>query len=178
MAYKLKKEIESKLKKEKVTLKPITYENQYYITKLDSGHDDVYVASNSSTIIQAFFKKTIKSVRAIYLESGASAGAGVDAKPIGLIYAEILKNKRVLSIRRFMIDKNFQGKGYGTQAFNIGLKFYVKKYKPEMIELSSKNKDAIKLYKKFGFIEDSRIVKDKGDKTIYLIINTKDIIYI
>ena len=162
----------SKLKKEKITLKPITYENQYYITKLDSGHDDVYVASNSSTIIQAFFKKTIKSVRAIYLESGA------EAKPIGLIYAEILKNKRVLSIRRFMIDKNFQGKGYGTQAFNIGLKFYVKKYKPEMIELSSKNKDAIKLYKKFGFIEDSRIVKDKGDKTIYLIINTKDIIYI
>jgi diamine N-acetyltransferase len=172
MASKLKKEIESKLKKEKITLKPITYENQYYITKLASGHDDVYVASNSCTIIQAFFKKTIKNVRAIYLESGA------EAKPIGLIYAEILKNKRVLSIRRFMIDKNFQGKGYGTQAFNIGLKFYVKKYKPEMIELSSKNKDAIKLYKKFGFIEDSRIVKDKGDKTIYLIINTKDIIYI
>ena len=125
----------STLKKEKITLKPITYENQYYITKLDSGHDDVYVASNSSTIIQAFFKKTIKNVRAIYLESGA------EAKPIGLIYAEILKNKRVLSIRRFMIDKNFQKKGYGTQAFNIGLKFYVKKYKPEMIELSSKNKD-------------------------------------
>jgi ribosomal protein S18 acetylase RimI-like enzyme len=44
-----------------------------------------------------------------------------------------------------------------------------------MIELSSKNKDAIKLYKKFGFIEDIRIVK--GDKTIYLIINVKDIIY-
>jgi predicted GNAT family N-acyltransferase len=142
----------------------------------------------ANTIIQAFFKKTIKNVRAIYLETKLKNKAKTkaetkievkteDAKPIGLIYAELLKNKRVLSIRRFMIDQNYQGKGYGTQAFNIGLKFYVKKHKPEMIELSSKNKDAIKLYKKFGFIEDSRIVKDKGDKTIYLIINVKDIIY-
>jgi predicted GNAT family N-acyltransferase len=170
----------------KITLKPITYENQYYITSLNSGYDGVYVASNANTIIQAFFKKTIKNVRAIYLETKLKNKAKAetkievkteDAKPIGLIYAELLKNKRVLSIRRFMINQNYQGKGYGTQAFNIGLKFYVKKHKPEMIELSSKNKDAIKLYKKFGFIEDSRIVKDKGDKTIYLIINVKDIIY-
>jgi GNAT superfamily N-acetyltransferase len=161
---------------EKITLKPITYENQYYITSLNSGYDGVYVASNANTIIQAFFKKTIKNVRAIYLETKLKTKTE-DAKPIGLIYAELLKNKRVLSIRRFMIDQKYQGKGYGTQAFNIGLKFYVKKHKPEIIELSSKNKDAIKLYKKFGFIEDSRIVKDKGDKTIYLIINVKDIIY-
>ena len=138
----------------------------------------------------SFFKKTIKNVRGIYLETKLknkteaktesktkTKAETEDAKPIGLIYAEMLKNKRVLSIRRFMIDQNYQRKGYGTQAFNIGLKFYVKKHKPEMIELSSKNKDAIKLYKKFGFIEDSRIVKDKGDKTIYLIINVKDIIY-
>jgi hypothetical protein len=32
---------------EKITLKPITYENQYYITSLNSGYDGVYVASNA-----------------------------------------------------------------------------------------------------------------------------------
>jgi hypothetical protein len=80
----------------KITLKPITYENQYYITSLNSGYDDVYVASNA--LIQAFFKKTIKNVRAIYLETKLKNKAKTEAETKTKAETEAETKKKVLFI--------------------------------------------------------------------------------
>lgn len=160
----------SKLKKEKIKLKPITEKTFLPIIELDAGDDGAYVENNSITIIQALFKKLLINVKGIYLESDADT----EPKPIGLLLVHPFKNNKLLSIHRFMIDKKYQGKGYGKEAFKLGLKFYIRKYKPTTIELSSKNANAIKLYKKFGFEEYK---ERKGDKA-YLRVHTKDIIFL
>jgi diamine N-acetyltransferase len=91
------------LNNKKITLKNITKNNFYYIIELNSGKDNEYVASNSYTIIEAFFNKKIKYVKAIYL----------DNEPIGLIWFDPI-NKNEMFVHRFMIDKKYQGKGYGS----------------------------------------------------------------
>ena len=72
-----------------------------------------------------------------------------------------------------MIDKNYQGKGYGKDAFNIGLKFFVKKYKPTMVELDTRNPIAANLYKKIGFVEYKREPNDKKGDKVFLRLITK-----
>lgn len=152
----------------KITLKTVTEKIALPIAELDAGDNGLYVANNSMTIIQALFKKELKNIRAIYL------GSGLEAEPIGLILVHTSRKK--LKIGRFMIDKNYQGKGYGEEAFRIGVKFFIKKYKPEIIELDTRNTIAFKLYQKFGFVEYKREHSDKKGDKIFLRSNAKDFI--
>jgi diamine N-acetyltransferase len=153
----------------KITLKPITEKISVPIAELDAGDDGKYVPNNAITLIQALFKKDLKSVRGIYL------GTGKDAQPIGLILVHS-RGKKKLEIGRFMIDKNYQGKGYGKEAFTAILKLFVKKYKPDMVELDTRNPNAIKLYKKFGFVEYKTEPNDKKGNKVFLRVNVKDIL--
>jgi diamine N-acetyltransferase len=154
----------------KITLKPITEKTSVPIAELDAGDDGKYVANNAITLIQILFKKDLKNVRGIYL------GTGKDAQPIGLVLVHFMKKK--LEIGRFMIDKNYQGKGYGKEAFTAILKLFVKKYKPDMVELDTRNPNAIKLYKKFGFVEYKTEPNDKKGNKVFLRVNAKDILYL
>jgi diamine N-acetyltransferase len=154
----------------KITLKPITEKTFEPIAELDAGDDGKYVANNAITLIQVLFKKDLKNVRGIYL------GTGKDAQPIGLVLVHFMKKK--LMIGRFMIDKNHQGKGYGKDAFAAILKLFVKKYKPDMVELDTRNPNAIKLYKKFGFVEYKTEPNDKKGNKVFLQVKAKDILYI
>jgi diamine N-acetyltransferase len=151
------------LNNKKITLKNITKNNFYYIIELNSGKDNEYVASNSYTIIEAFFNKKIKYVKAIYL----------DNEPIGLIWFDPI-NKNEMFVHRFMIDKKYQGKGYGSISFNLSLKYFINKYKPNKLIISSKNQIALNLYKKFGFVDTGKIEYEEN----VLEVLTKDIIYI
>ena len=68
-------------------------------------------------------------------------------------------------VRRFMIDKRYQGKGFGREAVRLALEFIrtwpsgrseacVTSYTPE-------NEVATKLYASFGFVENGDIVDDE-----------------
>jgi diamine N-acetyltransferase len=150
-------------KKEKIKIKNITKNNFFEITQLNSGEDGKYVAPNYYTIIEALFDKKIEFVKAIYLEN----------KPIGLIWFDPI-GKDKMYIHRFMIDKNYQGKGYGKIAFNLSLKYFIKKYKPNKLKISSKNKLALELYKKFGFIDTKK--KEYGESVLEVL--TKNLIFL
>lgn len=54
---------------------------------------------------------------------------------------------------RYMIDKNFQGKGYGSRFLSLLIKEIESLYKNSEIYLSiyKNNINAVKLYEKFGF---------------------------
>jgi diamine N-acetyltransferase len=77
-------------------------------------------------------------------------------------------------VHRFMIDKKYQGKGYGSISFNLSLKYFINKYKPNKLIISSKNQIALNLYKKFGFVDTGKIEYEEN----VLEVLTKDIIYI
>ena len=46
-----------------------------------------------------------------------------------------------------------------------------------MVELDTRNPNAIKLYKKFGFVEYKTESNDKKGNKVFLRVNAKDILY-
>ena len=148
------------MKTEQVHLEKITWDNYSRITKLRvTKEQDDYVARNTNSLIHAY----------IALSQGEITpypfGIYLGKKPIGFVMIgyngweegdpEFVKN--TYFIWRFMIDKRYQGKGYGRQAFQLALDFVRTfpngpsdicwlSYEPE-------NEAAKKLYASFGFVE-------------------------
>lgn len=136
-----------------ISIKSITKQNWYKVIELDAGrHGRQYVSSNSYTILQAMFDNKLEYVKAIYYKKN----------PIGLIWFNPYGSHSMF-INRFMIDEKYQGRGLGTEAFRISLKYFIKKYSPRKLTISSDNKIALRLYKKFGFIDK----KNKFSKNFY-----------
>ncbi|MGL4884692.1 MAG: GNAT family N-acetyltransferase [Waterburya sp.] len=102
------------------------------------------LASNVATIAQSKFEPN-NQLRAIYKND----------KVIGML-AYCMEDEPIDSevywIFRFMIDKDFQNKGYGTKALNLTIK-EISQLGAKKIYISHKpkNKIAGKLYQKIGF---------------------------
>ena len=64
-------------------------------------------------------------------------------------------------LQQFMIDKNFQNRGYGTEALRLILDYLKKEGRFDHVEICVKKADfsAIKLYEKIGF-KDSGYVDE------------------
>ena len=144
---------------EQIHLEKITFDNYYKLTKLRvTKEQDNYVARNTYSLIHAY----------IWLSMGNHVypfGIYLGKKPVGFVMIgyngweegepEFCKDSYF--IWRFMIDKRYQGKGYGRQAFQLALDFVRTlpcgpsdicwlSYEPE-------NAAAKQLYASFGFVE-------------------------
>ena len=138
-----------------IKLKEITKDNWIDCIYLSLHPSQVgNLASNVATIAESKFEPN-NQLRAIYREDrviGMLAYSMEDEPPTPDIYW----------IFRFMIDKDFQNRGYGTKALNLaieeisslGAKKIYTSYKP-------KNEIAAKLYRKVGFSGIGK--KDDGD---------------
>ena len=144
---------------EQVHLEKVTWKNYSQLIKLRvSKEQDHFVARNTNSLIHAY----------LWLSEGNHVypfGIYLDRKPIGFVMIgyngyeegdpEFMKD--TYFIWRFMIDRRYQGKGYGKQAFQLALDFVRTlpcgpsdicwlSYEPE-------NEAAKKLYASFGFVE-------------------------
>ena len=144
---------------EKLHLEKITWKNYYKITKLKVKKEQRnFVAENEWSLVHAYVGMT----------NGMGAfpfGIYLGKKPIGFVMIgyngweegepEYFKN--TYFIWRFMIDKKYQGQGYGKEAFKLALDFVRTfpcgpsdicwlSYEPE-------NEVARTLYASFGFVE-------------------------
>ena len=146
---------------QQIHLEKITWDNYYAITKLRvTKEQGDYVAQNKWSLVHAY----------VGLSNGAPVpfpfGIYLGKKPIGFVMVgyngyedgepEYFKN--TYFVWRFMIDKRWQGKGYGRQAFGMTLDF-IKTFPcgpSDLIWLSyePENEAAKKLYASFGFVED------------------------
>jgi diamine N-acetyltransferase len=138
-----------------VTLKLITKENELECINLKPREDQLQlVASNSDSLLHAIKEKT--------------------SRPYG-IYAEdtmvgfILFDNEIYSdgyywILRFMIDENYQGKGYAKLAIKEVINKLKDRLDCKQIRVSHvpHNIVANTLYKKAGF-QDTGEVEDNGD---------------
>ena len=137
-----------------ITLKEITKENLESIIDLDvSEHQKDQVATNSVSIAQGH-----------YSNSAWFRGIFLDNKAIGFVMLDLLQEENLCFLWRFMIDKKYQGKGYGKIALTQVID-YVKSLKVyEEIKTSyvPVENGAEGFYKSFGFMdEDSEeIIKD------------------
>ena len=156
---------------EKLHLEKITKRNALEIIYLKVKKEQKeFVASNALSLAHAYV--ALSNNQAVY-----PFGIYYADKPVGFIMvgfdAHFLGDedpdvlKKQYFIWRFMIDKRYQGRGYGKQAFKLALDF-IKTYPAGECELcwvsyEPCNTNAKNLYASFGFKEAPEYYK-KGEE--------------
>ena len=102
---------------------------------------------------------------------------GFDAHFLGLEDPDILRKQYF--VWRFMIDKRYQGKGYGKQAFKLAIDF-VKTYpagKAELCWVSYEHTNTVakKLYASCGFLESPEYYKEGEEMPAILKLRDYDV---
>ena len=136
------------------SLKPITLDNFDAIIALEVSADQNFVASNLKSLAEAYASK-VDICLAIYS----------DVTPVGFIMYNIDTASHSLWISRFMIDKKYQGKGYGKAALNLIKDIAQKDEKVTKLQLSTHhtNTSAIAFYENFGFVDTHTTDNDPED---------------
>lgn len=148
-------------------LREITPDNWRKVNALKVKEEQKsFVADNTAILAKAFaYGNANSKVYAIYLEEN----------PIGLImqrdYMEEGKLKCILD--QFMIDRNFQGLGYGKEAMKMWIDNIRNERIYDSIELCYIEEDylAKKIYEKLGFI---RIPEADDEDELVMRYNFKD----
>ena len=160
---------------EQITLEKITYKN--YVKTIwglkVTPKQKHFVASNTGSLAEAYVALTNGGVAlpfAIcrnkkpigFLMIGYSVNSEEDWEDENPEFIEIVKKSYCLW--RFMIDKRYQGKGYGRKAMELALE-YMRSFpcgKADSIWLSyePENEVAKKLYASFGFVEQPQWYKE------------------
>ena len=116
-----------------------------------------YLASNIGIMARGY----------VYRDSRAKVmGIVADEKPIGLAMVRDLDDEPACyELQQFMIDKNFQGKGYGLKALELILAQLKAEHKYDCVEVCVKMDDAqaIHVYEKAGFVDTGYIDEDVPD---------------
>lgn len=103
----------AKKKEGKVTLGEITEDTLSEILNLEVKEEQKrFIASNAKSIAQAHFSN-FSWFRSIQ----------VDDTPVGFVMLYLDPDKPVYEIWRFMIDREHQGRGYGTAAMELVIAF-------------------------------------------------------
>jgi len=144
----------------KLEFREVTPENWRKINSLEVKEDQKkFVASNVTILARAFaFRNDNSKVYVVYSNDN----------PIGLIMQrDYLKDNNLICILdQFMIDKNYQGLGYGRKAMELWISMIKNEGKYDFIELCyiEGNSAAEEMYKRLGFIRCPE--EDDGDELI------------
>ncbi|KOO51801.1 GNAT family N-acetyltransferase [Viridibacillus arvi] len=108
-----------------------------------------FVASNALSIVQALFEKT-----------WITKAIEVEDQLIGFTMYGFSEEQNFFELCRIMIDRKFQGKGYGPKAILLVIEEMKKLEGCNEIYLSTEpnNKRGKKIYEKLGFKNTGRIV--------------------
>ena len=155
---------------EQIHLEKITWDNYEKLCKLRvKKEQDDYVARNNESLIHAYVAISEGQTRPFPF------GIYLGKKPVGFVMIgyngyedgdpEFMKN--TYFIWRLMIDKKYQGNGYGRQAYQLALDF-VRTFPcgpSDLCWLSYEPENAVakKLYASFGFVEVPEAYKE-GDE--------------
>ncbi len=116
-----------------------------------------YLASNVGIMARGY----------VYRNSRAKViGIVAAGKPVGLAMVRDLDDEPACyELQQFMIDKNFQGKGYGTEALKLIIERFKEEKKYNCMEVCVKMDDAqaIHVYEKAGFVDTGYIDEDVPD---------------
>ncbi|WP_313466766.1 GNAT family N-acetyltransferase, partial [Carnobacterium sp.] len=156
-----KKELKLFAKKQTISLIPVTEENKFIAQHLEVTDDqkkENLVLSVPEAIQAA--NDILKKARPFFINLNNTV--------IG--YTAFVFDKKIEEeylqywLWQFMIDEKYQGKGYASLALEKIMNYF-EEAKANYITLSTKptNKNAIRLYKKFGFFETGKM---NGDEVI------------
>ncbi len=155
------------MRTEQIHLEKITWDNYEKICRLRvTKEQDNYVARNQKSLVHAYLAVSQGEI------TPYPFGIYLGKKPIGFVMIgyngyeegepEFMKD--TYFILRFMIDRRYQGNGYGRQAFRLALDFVrtLPNGPAELCWLSyePENEAAKRLYASFGFAEVPEAYKE------------------
>lgn len=126
----------------------------FLTTNTENSHTicEEFVASNAYSILQSFYEDDwiIKAIEH-------------EGELIGFAMYGYCEERNFYELCRFMIDRKYQGQGYGTQALSLIVEEMKNKYDCNEIYLSTEpeNARAKHVYEKFGFVSTGEIWYDE-----------------
>ena len=137
-----------------INLREITSKNLKSIIDLNVKEDQKdYVALNSVSIAQGHYSK-----------SAWFKGIFYDDRPVGFVMLDLIEEENKCFLWRFMIDREYQGKGFGKIALTQVIDFVrsLNLYTYIATSYVPAENSAGGFYKNFGFIESEEIIKEFG----------------
>ena len=137
-----------------INLREITSKNLKSIIDLNVKEDQKdYVALNSVSIAQGHYSK-----------SAWFKGIFNDDRPVGFVMLDLIEEENKCFLWRFMIDREYQGKGFGKIALTQVIDFVrsLNLYTYIATSYVPAENGAGGFYKNFGFIESEEIIKEFG----------------
>lgn len=139
-----------------ITLREVTKETLPDILKLKvASHQKKFVASNATSIAEAYFMPQVAWFRAIY------AGE----VPVGFLMLEDQPAQAAYFLWRLMIDERFQNRGFGKRALELLIEYVKTRPNATFLYTSCVTGEGSpgKFYEKAGFIytgdmEDSELI--------------------
>lgn len=121
---------------------------------IDDGQEG-FVADNKQSLVEAAYETGLYTL-GIYLEETM----------IGFILYDYDETFPGWSMSRFMIGKQFQGKGYGKQSAIEFIEYFKSKHNADKlyISVSLENMVARKMYSSIGFTEIKEVEYTLGDR--------------
>jgi len=137
-----------------INLREITSKNLKSIIDLNVKEDQKdYVALNSVSIAQGHYSK-----------SAWFKGIFYDDRPVGFVMLDLIEEENKCFLWRYMIDREYQGKGFGKIALTQVIDFVrsLNLYTYIATSYVPAENGAGGFYKNFGFIESEEITKEFG----------------
>lgn len=137
-----------------VELRKVTKENFEEVIRLNVNENQVsYVATNIYSLAQA----------GVYHETAYPFAIYADEILVGFVMMGYYEREQQYTLWRFMIDKKYQGKGYGKIALKLAINYMIDNF--NVTELGTgthvKNFVAQNLYKSVGFKETEEVDGDQ-----------------
>jgi len=142
-----------------VELKTVTKENLEEVLNLNVWeHQESFVSSTAHSLAQAY----------IYRETAFPFAVYADNVLVGFIMMGYYEAKNQYTLWKFLIDKNQQAKGYGSEALKLGIKYLKDRFGTREIYtgVALGNERAKRLYRSIGFIETG-FVEDNMEEMRY-----------
>lgn len=137
-----------------VELRKVTKENFEEVIRLSVADNQAsFVASNVYSLAQA----------GVYQETAFPFAIYADDNLVGFIMMGYYEKESQYTLWRFMIDKKYQGKGYGKLALKLAVNYMIYNFEVKEIGTGThcENFVAQNLYKSIGFKETGEIDGDQ-----------------
>jgi len=147
-----------------VSLQEVTKDNINAILRLKvHKNQEQFVANNAWSIAQGTYSE-LAWLRAIY----------ADDDPVGFVMLELNPAKEEYWVWRFMIDAQYQGKGYGQKALHLIIEFVRQNTKAQHLLLSyvPAQGSAASFYERLGFVETGDV--EDGENIMKLEFERRD----
>ena len=129
-----------------IRLEEITKDNLDDVLALRVNEDQKsYVSTNAESLAQAY----------VYSETAWPFAVYDDKTLVGFIMMGYYEAKQYYTLWKFMIDRDYQGRGYGKKALELGLNFVQEQFHPDTIYtgVAPGNRVAKGLYESAGFVD-------------------------